>query len=370
MRAVLIDDSKQDLNYAKRLTDAGLLCDPLEPPATLDLLLAQLREDLEEHTYDVVLLDYRLDDEPRDQTTRAVYRGGTVAAALKEYYPDIPLVLVTTEAKLERWLSHNPRVRRLFDFKILKESLNKPRERAVVAKQVKNLALGYRSISDAVLEESVAQAPWATISGVMHALPTEKEILSASHAGPAPVGTNEIAEWLLHDVLEYPGWLLNFRETAVRLGTTAASFEKTEVQEWLEPARYSGAFSELDRRWWRGRVAELLFDAMGADSFGASELRTEAIAQLAELKDLVADKCVWCGEGVITRACSRCHEAVDHSHYLVGNIDERPGWAEPFVVCFRCIQEGRAEDVQFVPGTSELVRALESGSLQRPAIDD
>lgn len=371
VRAVFIDDVAQDLRYADRLTQAGLPCLALKPPPTIDELLRLLAQSLREDAYDVVLLDYRLDDEFNDVTGGTNYRGGTVAATLKELHPDIPLVLVTHESKLRRWLLHNPRVRRLFDYQVLKEDLNQASEREGIAQRIEDLALSYHTIASATAR-SADQDPWEIVADLMAASPSERDTLSSSYAGPTPRTTNEIADWLLHEVIKYPGFLLDERETAVRLGVTASSFRESGVQSWLESAMYSGVFSKLGHRWWRGRIADLLFEAAGVDSFGTSEQRVEAIARRTGLSDLIADRCVWCDGGAIARSCSVCSQAVDSAHHLVGRVDERPRWAEPFVVCFRCIQEGREEEeeIQYAPGTSQLVQDLKTGNLLPPEAND
>lgn len=111
-------------------------------------MLRQLRERLGDSGYDIVLLDYRLDDRAEDRVMTVNYRGGTIAAALKEQLPHIPLVLVTTADKFEASLEHNARVKRLFDLTVLKENLLTPLEqRSLIANDIKDLAIGYRRVS-------------------------------------------------------------------------------------------------------------------------------------------------------------------------------------------------------------------------------
>jgi hypothetical protein len=368
IRAVYIDESQGELSYAVRLTKAGLRCDPLPPGETVDEMLRQLRERLDEG-YDVVLLDYRLDDRPEDRVITVNYRGGTVAAALKEQLPQVPLVLVTTADKFEASLEHNARVRRLFDLMVLKEELLTPLEqRRLIANDIKDLAMGYRYISQCVGMPLAQEADgWDVVANLMEATASERKHFVESHANLAPTGILEIAEWLLRDVLEFPGFLLDDRETAVRLGINENSFARTEVQEWLAPAQYSGPFSELRRRWWSGRVQERLREVAGPDSVDDSGRRTSAIAASIKVPELQADQCVWCGSGLISRACSICLQAVDPWHQLVGNLDQRPRWAEPAVICYRCIASGRAEKVRFGTGAEDIVEALKSGGLQPPS---
>src|SRR5712692_7589313 len=96
VRAVFVDDDPSDLKIASRLTRAGLPCEAMTPPDSLDELIQELQQKLKSEI-NIVLLDYRLDTQSFG--SHANYRAGSVAAAVKERFPTSPVVLVTTEQK-------------------------------------------------------------------------------------------------------------------------------------------------------------------------------------------------------------------------------------------------------------------------------
>ncbi|HXH90216.1 MAG TPA: response regulator [Thermoanaerobaculia bacterium] len=355
IRAALVDDADDDLKIAGRLLRTGIQCDPIRPPDeenSFEQLINQLRAG----NYDIVLLDYRLDDEvPRG------YRGGTVAARLKEFHPDMPVVLLTTEEKLEASVRHNPRVAALFDHLVLKEDLAHADTRKRRAAEMHDLVASYQ-----ILKEEEAQPNddlYDIVSRLARA--TEDDRFAPSVRNRA-ARTPELANWFLQEFLAYPGSVLPISDVAARLGIAQTAAEGDAVRSWLAPASYAGVFATIRERWWRGRLDLRLIGKR-------SDLRDKpATARAAFISKAIGvrippARCAWCGGEYVERACAICKEAVDASHFLVGNIDDRPGWAEPARVCFRCIAQGDAEDVRFITGAEQIAHKLRTGELKRPA---
>jgi len=300
LRGILIDDDEEDLKNARRLQEAGFPCIGLRVAATVDEMIDEVEEHLGDADSTAILLDYRLDDHivaDKDEKVRG-YRGGTVAAALKERFPGLPIVLVTTEEKLHKSLEHNPEVYGLFDYQIMKDEFVAQTKLQTVVEKLRALTSGYQAITRTVNADTLTD-PWSVIDAVIKARTEETGALIDAQPGSPPRSIREIARWLLSVVLAYPGPLLDAYETAVRLGITPASFDTAEVQAWLNEARYTGVFSELQVRWWNGRVENLLYDAAGDGQFGDAAIRAELIARRVGVANLEADHCVWCNCGDI-----------------------------------------------------------------------
>jgi len=90
--AVLLDDEEQDRRLADLLITDGLQVAALEPRASSSETLGELLSQIADRDFPIVLLDYRL-----DMSADAKYRGGTVAASLRDFHPDVPIVLFTTD---------------------------------------------------------------------------------------------------------------------------------------------------------------------------------------------------------------------------------------------------------------------------------
>lgn len=352
--AALVDDSDDDLKIANRLKPTGIVCAAIRPPNE-ENSFERLTEQLRTGNYDVVLLDYRLDDEVQHG-----YRGGTVAARLKEFHPDLPVVLVTTEEKHEQWVRHNPRVAALFDHVVLKEDLSRGLSRAQRAAEIHDLVASYRLLKAAAASMEEAHSAVARLA---KATPEDRFAPSLRNT---TVRTPELASWFLLELLAYPGPVLPLQDAVARLGITLKAAHRPAVQAWLATAAYAGVFGAMRPRWWRGRIDQHLISDKRDVREASSEDRAAFISDRVGER-IAAAHCVWCGESFIERACVLCAAPVDAAHYLVGNVDDRPAWAEPARVCFRCIAQGKAESVRFVTGAEQIAHRLRAGDLKRPA---
>ncbi|MFY0572496.1 response regulator [Archangium lansingense] len=350
--AVLVDDQEESLLYADRLTNSGLPCKKLKPMKQAQELVSAIRRE----KYDVVLLDYRLDD-----SNEVAYRGGTVAAQLKEALPDIPVVLLTSEAKLRQSLEHNPQIYGLFDLKLLKEELRKPEQWKLQATRIRDLAMGYREIATGVGETSkgTEAAVWSTLAKLLGATQAEEQLLPQFCQGPAPTRTTEVARWL-SELRSFPGALIDAAHVRALFGLNELSFKEPAVQKALQKGRYIGVFSELEQRWWRSRVSELLRTIAREQAMGTAQERVAALSKKVK-KPLKADQCVVCEGGNINQVCHICRAAADPGHVVRAVVDARPAWADSPLVCFQCIRTGRAEQVRFASGTEGLIEELHRG---------
>lgn len=352
--AALVDDSDDDLKIAHRLRPTGIQCAAIRPP-NQESSFERLMELLRARTYDVILLDYRLDDEvPRG------YRGGTVAARLKEIHPDMPVVLLTTEEKHEQWVRHNPRVAALFDLLVLKEDLAHKSTRVQRAEEIHDLVASYRALKQATTTTDDTHTIINRLAGA-----TKDDRFVASIRSSV-ARTPELANWFLRELLAYPGSLLALPDVVARLGIRRDDVKGNALQQWLKSASYEGVFGRIHQRWWRGRLDHMLVHKKRDLREGTATTRAAFISEQIE-QEVRPAFCVWCNGEYPERACTICDEPVDASHYLVGTIDDRPAWAEPARVCFRCIAQGAAEHVRLVAGAESIAHRLRTGELKRSA---
>lgn len=362
VRALAIDDDPQALQTFRRLEKHGIECRAILPPRP-EVFPAEIFQPIEQGKIDVVLVDFILDAESGQGEKPASYRGGMLAAAIKERFPETPIVLVTTEEKHRRLVKESPKVRELFDHLLLKSEISgRPAQRTRAVSQIRALAEGFRRIREALRRPPEAD-PWKPLQRLLGIDSEHLEKLADRLGGSAPQAQADAVNWLLGELLAHPGPLLDAAEARSRLGLTSDSFEKESVQRWAESARYHGVFAELHPRWWESGLFELLKRDAGDAAFGEAVKRAAAIAAACGEKKLQAARCRWCGRGLVQRTCHVCKESVDATHHLVARVDARPVWALPAVVCFSCIATGRAEQdpaIRFGPGAHGLVEELKT----------
>jgi CheY-like chemotaxis protein len=363
--ALLVDDNADDLKIAERLSRVGLATTAIRATGTADGLREVLETKIAELKPSVVFLDYRLDDAELEDGTRASYRGGTIAAQLKEHHPELPLILLTTETKLHEWLDASPRIKDLFDHLVLKSEVNDAKGRASVAAVASDLGSGYEAVFDAYKRAE----GWAAIARAMKANVKETSGLESLTSREAPGRPAEGALWLLRETLNWPGLLVDDANLAARLGLPVDQFSSDAVREWLAKAEYGGAFHVLFKRWWKGRAEKLLATAAGEHVNARSSVRTAAIGASIGT-ELTHATCAWCNGELVDRACAVCGQAVDQSHCLPASTDDRPPWAERAIVCFRCIARGQAETVAFGAGTDSIVSRVKAGTMSQEPLND
>ena len=296
LRAVLVEDNSLDQRFAERFKSAGLPCELLPPSSSKD----ELVEALSDGEFDLVILDYRLDDLPE-----VSYRGGSVAAELKERNPLLPIALFTAAEKRADFARRNPSLSEVFDYIVEKESAQQLSERRKIAGQLGDLAVGFRRIRQAFRRSRSASAQAILVRSMKakkNELPTQTHVRGKKDAAPL------VARRILKSLLRYPGPLVDESKARALLGLTKQAFRRKQTLCWLGPARYDGVFSEIAERWWKGRTQSLLLEGGGGDILSSSVERVKAVAAACGVRSLRADFCNWCGRTDVIHGCENLRE--------------------------------------------------------------
>ena len=361
VHAVLIDDDPQDLKYAERLTAAGLRCYGIRATQHLEDLVERLVDLSDEGECDLVIADYRLDIAVNEASRVMVaYRGIQVAAWLREQRPGIPLVLITSDRWITTWRTTATDLHELFDMTILKGRLANRIRRTVVVKELNDLALGFRRIVD------TKPTSWPEVYRLFNARQGELDSVAVSRLP----GHFELPRWILRKLLPHPGILIDDRQAATILGIREDVFRTMTPLDSIERSRYRGPFSEICPRWWRTRLEKWLralrrdVTASGSREIDEQDTRAFLVGSfIGRDPDEIAARCNWCGGGAVVDACHVCGQPIDPLHGIV-IVGEVPYWAQRSVVCYTCIEAGRAEGHQFQPGNARIVKALMSGEYE------
>lgn len=356
MHAILIDDDPKDLAYAERLSRGSFSCTAERPRADVPVMVDFIEQKVNEGTCDLLLLDYRLDSVPDPlQSAPVRYRGGQLAAAVRERIPSLPLVLLTTERFFQASIAIAPRLRELYDSVVLKGDLAKRTRRASVALELEDLASGCNMIrsSGASNAEDLARLLGGSAEDVILACRDVESYVP-----------DAIARWILDELLQHKGLLVRDEEAAAILGIAQSSFNRVELRRAIESCEYRGPFAPSHRRWWRARLAIWLRSVVQRNDAHGKMTRAAAIAKEVELSGHVirSARCIWCKSTDVSHSCSICAEPTCSLHRLAME-DNIPHWAIRSNACYRCIQAGSAESAAFQPGTEEIVRALKAGGL-------
>jgi hypothetical protein len=367
INALVVDDDEAESGAIVDLLNSSdrLDAQAMRPLQQLEETGKEILNRLPEGAPRVLLLDYRLEDNVASGEA-VTYRGGTVAGYLRDRDPELPIVLLTSEQKLHDWVESRPRVKQVFDWTLLKEELSSQERASVNAAKLAEFAEawdGARGWPDDSTEV------WVRLADLMRApdITTMQPFVEFEAEPPRGDVTGEVMNWLLNHALRTPGPLRNGASTRVTLGLADGAFNEDSLQEWLGPATYRGALSSFHRRWWihlvREQLAELCEGNRPLDATARAEALSSHLGTTFE-----PEKCNWCNGERTIDSCAVCGRASDAAHCLRPLGPPLPAWADPWIVCYRCIAEGKADaaDIRFTPQALDVIDGLIEGRIAPP----
>jgi CheY-like chemotaxis protein len=333
IRVCYVDDVSRDRHqYSERLRTQGLSVDVFPPPSPLDV------QQLVRNKPDAFLIDYELikSEVNRDKVN---YQGGALANAIREGFPDRPIILLTRRALLSDYKQMGD-ISFSFDEIIFKGQIESD------PKGVRNLLLSLgRGFA---LLRSKRTRNWRSLVKSLEATPEEADALqkagppsddyTGTHAGHWRV--TEAARWIRKVVLEYPGILYDNLSAATALGIDLKSFENPRLQNLFKPARYSGVFAPEQGRWWRGRLYKIGQTIIArAKQTGPANLEFADAYKRTIGKRLAPAVCISSGEKPADWVCYILQKPVKREYSLPYHPDQRPAIMDEARVSFRAVKE-------------------------------
>jgi CheY-like chemotaxis protein len=367
VRVLIVDDDAAESTLLAGLLNKsgdGIVCEVARPHGTVEATAKLIKERLDTDDPRLLLLDYRLEDHQTDDGDTADFRGGTVAGYVRDQDPDLPIVLLTSEEKLHLFVERRPGMKQHFDWTLLKNEVAAKDDGAVAHTRLVDFALTWDRARGGSDDE---RKTWSQLGALMSAPPEGLEqFVSLEPEPPRGDVPGDILHWMLKRAHHLRGPLIDDATTRVMLGLALESFDTKGVAEWLEPSRYRGGLGSFGRRWWAHHVsAQLAKVCDGSRPIDAAE-RVRYLSDSIGL-ELVHETCTWCGGERTIHACLVCRGATDAAHSLTPLGEPLPAWADPEVVCYRCVAEGLASGLRFPPSTQDIVGALVEDRIRPPA---
>ncbi len=352
IRIVAVDDSEDDrARYEHRLHLPGLRVVPVIPNEHLAV------KSIVDEKPDVVLIDYQL-NEVQPDGSHPSYLGSTLAAVLREKLPECPILLVSRRSLIQSGTLNRARdLQSAFDDLFYKDEIfSDPRW---FRDELRTLVQGYRRL------RSRRVRTWKAILTLLKANSEEGDLLeSADPPRDARADTwrvPEVARWLRHTVLAYPGILCDSLHASAALGLAKQSFTSSPIQRFFSGSRYRGPFAPKEGLWWKGRLvadaAELLQrddNSAPLSRFGemwnSRHKRAERLAVCCTSRRSPADSVCYLLERPVLRKLS-----------LPYHPDNRPSILDEARVSFKAIRESNSFEEQLVPKEARgLIAAIQS----------
>ena len=234
-RFIWIDDESQRkasaINLATRLKVKVEFVDVSNNTKAFDQLLKKTRPAL-------ILIDHNL----KYLNTEEFKKGSTVAAMIREFWNDCPIVCVTAQD-----MDIGPQKRLQYDDIFAMNKISRHYETIqAIAKGFEKLKRLKPDSSESILK--LLSAPKEDAQRLMAIMPNELK----SNFSDSALYFN-ISHWIRKMLFIRPGFLYDRLWTSTFLGIKEASFKK--IEHLFETAKYKGAFSDpSNERWWKSRL--------------------------------------------------------------------------------------------------------------------
>lgn len=284
---------------------------------------------------DIVALDFRLDENPSMIEPKKSYNGSGLAQLLRDKASvmpehDFPIVLISSEEKLQRFYRPDGTAHDLFDYIFKKgEVADNP---TPFKEQLISLCKGYVALKSVWGDARLSVFGLADEELVNIA---KQELRMSLLSAGAP---HIAARTILKDLIDRPGILLSDNELAARLGVaTLEPLLHTLVEQQIQ---YKGVFSEGWRRWWAHR-----FDDWAIDLFGArpttltGTVRAKALNAKLGINVKPATS-TWndSSDERFAFACAVCDRASEIRHSVAAFDPHAPRYSHRKRICWDCIQ--------------------------------
>jgi len=264
------------------------------------------------------------------------YRGGLLAAAARQEYPETPIVLLTKPRFVSTELPQAEALASAYDERLVKSKIVE--DSAWVARMLINLIHGFEELS------KVGQKDWHGLLASLDATGREDELLRSAQPPLRKEGewrVPEAARWIREVLVKYPGILYDRLHAATALGIEETAFRSQHVQEYFEKSRYTGAFALVDEpRWWKMRLLVQANEAL-VDAQMPGDLATKFSDawKFRTSETLPPSKCVYSREEHADCVCFILESPVMRQYSLPIIPDNRPSVMDTARISFKAVQE-------------------------------
>lgn len=334
-KGYFVDDTVEDAVYARLLSSnvgEGLTLEYLNVSEATALTNKIFSSDA-----DIVLLDYRLDENPGMISPEQAYKGSGLAQLLRDKAmaspeKDFPIVLISAEDKFRNFFRPDRTAHDLFDVAYGKDRASS--ERNLIQAQLVSLCEGYRLLKSC----------WG--GDRMSVFSDQAEDLAFFDHQDITLNLNDAAaphiaaRVIMKNIIERNGVLLNTSEALARLGIDESGHAELEKLLKRNDVAYRGIFSTGWPRWLAHRFdafAESILQKRPSNLTG-----TEKCSILNEKTGLnfKPAKSTWNGSSdeKFIFSCASCDKPTEIRHSFSAYDPTCPRHAQRRRICWDCIQ--------------------------------
>lgn len=253
-----------------------------------------LIEKIKTKKYQGLILDWRLDDVSSKKTKRkAVSRAAALAQEIRtreaeKKMPSLPIVIWSQESRLKNSYKSDFTSHDLFNLVFKKEEIAE--NAGKIHNELISLALGYKRII-----KFRAENKNPNLGTLLNSKDNYIDIRIQEYFSSNIQTVHETARFIVRELLERPGLLINDLLLAARLGV-----DKDNSKDWekltnaLKKYKYTGPFSDAWQRWWAYDIEKDWWATTSKQnrpiSLLSSENRVEIIKRNTKFKKLAPTK--------------------------------------------------------------------------------
>jgi len=345
IQTIYIDDEDEELRKYKRIfEDNEITKNQFEIIAVnSQKQIGDLINEVKKKKPELILVDLDLTI-PKDDVLLGV-SGAALSTALREEFPDVPMVLFTKIdfLKIQKF---SPKILSSLDEAIYKSDILK--ENGKNLDILYKLAIGYKG-----LRETGSK----TLKDLLKMIEApENDYDSLKLSDPPTISENgwsvfEAAYWIRNTLLKYPGILYDPIHAATFLGISKDTFLSRSIQDLFTKAKYSNIFAPIEGRWWKSRLQEIAESIMDEKERDLIVREGFPFAwERVHKTNIERAKCVFCEKEPAEWVCYILKEPVMIKCSLGYKPDNRPPIMDEARVSFKAIRNSNEiNDDKFDP---------------------
>ena len=325
--------------------------------------------------YDGLLLDLRLDEYKDANGKHSEFTATEFAQHIrtlvtkKELEKDLPIVLFSTDDKLQQVYATDLSSHNLFDRYLTK--VDTPDN---ASKKLYSLAKGYKTIDNLKLSyllddgqfdmDNFKQTYIPRLINLENLFDLDSRVFSRFSENGERIPAHEYAQVILKDLIYVTGSLINEDILAARLGIDKNNSNDWEkVKEFFEPSKYKGVFSDGWNRWWMFEIDNLFESTTGTYlSYLDASQRVEVLNEKLGLSELVVAEPITLNTSTrYTTICKAFERPLDEMEgFRVYSSKEPKQWQEYEYASLEAFAVGKVDEKKIKVHVDDRDRLLEA----------
>ena len=355
IKTVYIDDEDSELRRYKRIFENDENAKNQFEIITLNSQkeIRTLLNEVKTENPELILVDFDL-TKPTNEGLLIGVSGVTLSTALREEFPDVPIVLFT-KIDFLNIQKLNPKVLSSLDETIYKSDILK--EDGKNLDMLYKLGVGYKKLRNAESKTLI------NLLKIIGAPEIDYDFLKLSE--PPMISESgwsvfDAADWIRNTLIKYPGILYDPVNSATFLGISKDAFISDPIQELFSDAKYSTVFAPKEGRWWKSKLQKIAESIMEEHERDLVVRKGFPMAwERINSNPIERSKCVFCEKSPAEWVCYILKEPVMIECSLRYNADSRPSIMDEARVSYTAIRtKNEVNDDKFDPIEYDMLQEI------------